>query len=220
MRSSEVDIAESLSAQVYTTLRERIITGTYPQGSRLPEQKLAIDLSVSRIPLREAIQQLEVDGLAQSLPRRGAIVWTWTTQAIHDLFDVRLSLEVSAAALAARRVGAGADVTAMEEALSRQHKSLDEHSPLGIAEASTAFHQAVMRTTGNELLTSLGGAVTSRMVWLFYLTSGRDQELACQEHHELFDAICSGNERVAEAVAYAHIERGRIPTLQAFPELT
>ncbi|WP_431907567.1 GntR family transcriptional regulator [Amycolatopsis thermoflava] len=220
MKSEVAVLPGSLAAQVYGTLRERIIVGTYPQGSRLPEQKLAEDLSVSRIPLREAIHQLEVDGFAQSLPRRGAVVWSWTTQAIHDLFDVRLSLEVSAAGLAARRVGAGADVTLMREALERQHRSLEENAPLRIAEASAAFHQAVLRTTGNQLMASLSGAVTGRMVWLFYLTSGRDQDAACQEHHELFDAICSGNDRVAEAVAYAHIERGRIPTLQAFPELT
>ncbi|WP_335979271.1 MULTISPECIES: GntR family transcriptional regulator [Streptomycetaceae] len=209
----------SLAAQTYTALRRRILVGTYPQGSRLPEQKIAEDLSVSRVPLREAIQQLETDSLVRTVPRRGAVVDTWTTQAVHDLFDVRLALEVSAAGLAARRMAQGQDATDMEAALARSHRYLDGaggHDDLSVAEASAAFHQAVVLSTGNALMSSLMNAVVSRMVWLFYLTSGRDQNLACQEHHELFDAIRSGHQRTAESVAYAHIERGRIPTLSAF----
>lgn len=221
-REVDVTIAAgpaSLSVQAYATLRERIIRGQCPQGSRLPEQKLAEDLDVSRIPLREAIRQLEVDGLVQSLPRRGAVVWTWTTQAVHDLFDVRLALEVAASGLAASRVGAGRDATDIEAALERSHEALRGGDSLRIAEASAAFHEAIVLTTDNDLMVSLMRAVAGRVVWLFHLTSGRDPNVACEEHHELLDAIASGNPRLAEAVAWAHIDRGRTPSLAALPEL-
>ncbi len=210
----------SLSAQAYATVRERIILGLYAQGSRLPEQKLAEDLDVSRIPLREAIRQLEVDGFVQSLPRRGAVVWTWTPQAVHDLFDVRLGLEVAATGLAAARVVAGRDATDIEAALERSHEALRGIDTLRTAEASAAFHEAIVLTTDNDLMVSLMRAVAGRMVWLFYLTSGRDPNVACAEHHELLDAIVSGNARLAEAVAWAHIDRGRSPSLAALPELS
>jgi DNA-binding GntR family transcriptional regulator len=201
-------------------VRERIIRGTYPQGSRLPEQKLAEDLNVSRIPLREAIRQLEVDGFVQSLPRRGEVVWTWTARAVRDLFDVRLALEVAATGLAATRVAAGRDVADIEAALDRSHEALRGTDTLEIAEASAAFHEAIVLTTDNDLMVSLMRAVSGRVVWLFFLTSGRDPNVACEEHHELLDAIASGNPRLAEAVAWAHIDRGRAPSLAALPELT
>jgi len=89
-----------LSAKVYEEVRRRIIVGRYPQGSRLPEQRLAEDLQVSRVPLREAIPQLEADGFVRTLPRRGAVVSTWTTKQVHDLFDTRLGLDVLDARLA------------------------------------------------------------------------------------------------------------------------
>ena len=52
------------------------------------------------------------------------------------------------------------------------------------------------------------------MTWLFYLTSSRDQHVQSDEHHNLLDAIASGNDRLAESVAFAHIEKGRIPSLE------
>ena len=57
-------------------------------------------------------------------------------------------------------------------------------------------------------------AVTGRMTWLFYLTSSRDQHVQSDEHHNLLDAITSGNDRLAESVVFAHIEKGRIPALE------
>ena len=59
-----------------------------------------------------------------------------------------------------------------------------------------------------KLMRTLSG----RMIWLFYLTSDLDVDDAFHDHVVLRDAIASGNERVAESVAYAHIERDRLPT--------
>jgi len=58
------------------------------------------------------------------------------------------------------------------------------------------------------------------MMWLFYLTSELDQESAYDGHKELFDAISSGNERVAESVAYTHIERDRAESLSVLQHLS
>src|SRR5690349_25113485 len=95
--------AESLSRQIYATLREGIIRGQYAQGSRLAEQRLAEELAVSRVPLREAVPLLEMDGFVRTLPRRGTVVSTWSLAAVDDLFDLRLCLEVGAATYAARQ---------------------------------------------------------------------------------------------------------------------
>jgi DNA-binding GntR family transcriptional regulator len=205
----------SLSAQTYATIRRRIIVGHYPQGARLPEAKLAAELDVSRIPLRAAIPQLEVDGFVHTLPRRGAVVNRWDERAVNDLFDVRVALEPAAARHAAERVQTGASTQPLLDAIEDSHVALRQHDALEIARTSTVIHERIVELAGNELLTTLMKAVSGRVNWLFYLTSQRDPDLACQEHHELHDVILSGNARLAEAVAFQHIEAGRLPSIQA-----
>jgi DNA-binding GntR family transcriptional regulator len=209
-----------LSAQVREILRERIIRGEYVQGARLPEAKLAAELHVSRIPLRAAIPQLEVDGFVRTLPRRSAVVFEWGERAVNDLFDVRLAIEPMAAAHAARQVARGASVDGVKAAIASSHAAIDRGDPYEIARASTLIHERVVELSGNELLASLMRAVSGRITWLFYMTSQRDQNLACQQHHDLSDTIASGNEELARAVAFAHIEAGRAPSLEAISRLT
>lgn len=202
----------SLSRLVYSTVRERIILGQYPQGSRLPEQRIGEELNVSRVPLREAVPLLERDGFVNSRPRRGAVVVRWDTKAIDELFDVRLSLEVGAARYAARQVSSGGPTTSLDHALEQAQRMVAGGDAHAIARTSTAFHEAVIETSANELMVKLMQAISGRITWLFFLTSGLPADEAFHDHVLLRDAIASGNERVAESVAYAHIERDRQPT--------
>ena len=205
----------SLSQRIYATVRERIILGQYPQGSRLPEQRIGEELHVSRVPLREAVPLLERDGFVHSYPRRGAVVSRWDTKAIDDLFDARLSLEVVAAGYAARQVGRGGSMEPLNHALAEAERLVEAGDAYAIAQGSTAFHEAVVEASSNELMVRLMGTISGRITWLFYLTSGLPADEAFHDHVLLRDAIASGNERVAESVAYAHIERDRQPTFEA-----
>jgi DNA-binding GntR family transcriptional regulator len=210
---------EPLSAKVYEEIRTRIIVGRYPQGSRLPEQRLAEDLEVSRVPLREAIPQLESDGFVRTLPRRGAVVSTWSTKLVNDLFDARLALEVAAARRAAVRVAQGGDILALELKLAEADEEVTRGGALEVAVANAEVHQRLVEAAGNVLMSELMRAVAGRMVWFFYLTATRDPLIACAEHHEIADAIRAGNERLAEALTFAHIESGREPSLAAVASL-
>jgi DNA-binding GntR family transcriptional regulator len=210
---------DSLSRQIYSTLREGIIVGRYPQGIRLAEQRLASELAVSRVPLREAIPLLEVDGFVTTLPRRGAVVSTWSIKAAHDLFDLRLCLEVGAARYAARQVALGGSADPLELALGRAYDVVARGDAYEIAQDSTCFHEVIVDMTENALMRSLMRTVSGRMMWLFYLTSELDQKHALDGHVELFEAVRSGNERVAEAVAYTHIERDRLESLSVLQHL-
>lgn len=210
--SSATDTRISLSTQIYLSIREGIIMGRYPQGSRLAEQRLAEELQVSRIPLREAVPLLEMHGFVQTSPRRGAVVSTWDAKAVNDLFDLRLCLEVGAARYAARQVAAGATTQRLEEVLAETRRIVYDRDPYRIASASAEFHEAVVDQADNALMTTLMQSISGRMIWLFYLTSQLDVDDAFADHVELCEAIISGNERVAEALAYAHIERDREPS--------
>ncbi|MBS1690633.1 MAG: GntR family transcriptional regulator [Actinobacteria bacterium] len=209
------DAKESLSQRIYSTVRERIILGQYPQGSRLPEARIGEELHVSRVPLREAVPHLERDGFVHSRPRRSSVVATWDAKAIDDLFDVRLSLEVGAARYAAREVGRGGSMAVLDSALAESQRVVEAGDAYAIARCSTAFHESVVSTSGNEVMVRLMSTISGRITWLFYLTSGLPADEAFHDHVLLRDAIASGNERVAESVAYAHIERDREPTFEA-----
>ncbi|RFA10362.1 hypothetical protein B7R54_14960 [Subtercola boreus] len=208
-----VEPEESLSSQTYQTLRRQIILGHYPQGSRLVEAALATELNVSRLPIREAVPRLANDGFVRSLPRRSSRVFQWTTPDIVELFDVRLSLETLAARLAAQAVARGASLQPLLDAIDAEHAALDSEDWLEVAETSTVVHEAIVEIAGSALLGSLMRAVSGRMTWLFYLTSNRDQHQQSDEHHGLLDAIRAGNDRLAESIAFTHIEKGRAPSL-------
>jgi len=206
---------DSLSRQIYATLREGIIRGRYPQGSRLAEQRLAEELQVSRVPLREAVPVLEIEGFVSTLPRRSAIVTTWTIRSAHDLFDLRLCLEVGAARYAARRIAAGASIAPLQAALGSARRSLDSGDAYRIAGDSTRFHEVVVELTDNALMRAVMRSLSGRMMWLFFMTQELDPLHAHNGHQELLAAIESGDERVAEAVAYTHIERHRLDSMRA-----
>jgi len=211
-RRADATDLPSLPRQIHAQLREAIIRGQYPQGHKLAEVRIAEELNVSRVPLREAVPMLEMEGFVVTSPRRGAVVTTWTSQLIHDLFDLREVLEVGAAGLAARAVARGTSSAPIQQALDHSHAVVDAGDPYSIAEASTLFHQTIVETTRNALIQASMRSVSGRVQWLFYLTSELDVHDAFHDHAELASAIARGDERMAEALAFAHIERDREPS--------
>ncbi|GAS94335.1 GntR family transcriptional regulator [Mycolicibacterium canariasense] len=215
MPSVKTEAPRSLSSKmIYDSLREGIIRGTYPQGARLAEQRLAAEFNISRVPLREAVPRLESDGFVRTLPRRSAVVNSWTVQTVHELFDLRLCLEVGAARYAARQVAAGASTDRLHRALDDATQGLQTRDVYLVAEQSTEFHEVIADLTGNELMRSMMRSLAGRMMWLFYMTSDLDNVAAHQDHADIVTAIETGNERLAESVAYAHIERDRQESVQ------
>ncbi|TQS44432.1 GntR family transcriptional regulator [Cryptosporangium phraense] len=210
---------ESLSQQIYATLREGIIRGEYPQGSRLAEQRLAEKLDVSRVPLREAVPLLERDGFVETLPRRGAIVASWSISATKDLFDLRSVLEVGATVHAARRVASGASVEPLARALKESEESVPRGDRYRIAIARSGFSDAIVELTGNALMATLMRPLSGRMTWLYYLTSELDGSDPVLGHRQLYRAISSGDERLAEAVSYARVEADRRDSLKALAQI-
>ncbi|MBN9516096.1 MAG: GntR family transcriptional regulator, partial [Alphaproteobacteria bacterium] len=93
----------SLSKVVSDQIRGQILEGKFRPGERLVEDKLSADLGVSRVPVREALLGLSIEGLVRLEPRRGATVAEITPQIVAELVEVRALLEGQNACLAARR---------------------------------------------------------------------------------------------------------------------
>ena len=207
--------SEPLSSRVYELLRDQIIVGAYPPGIRLTERELAVTLGVSRVPLREALPQLEADGFINTSIRRGASVTQLTMRDIEELFDVRIGIEVYAARLAAIRASRGASTDALFDVMHRADEVLARADATEITNTNADLHEEIIRLADNSLLAAMMRPLSGRVRWVFNLTSDRDPTVQCREHHELCDAIRDGDSELAASLAYAHIERGRRPTMDA-----
>jgi DNA-binding GntR family transcriptional regulator len=205
---------QSLADKVYREIRDRIIAGIQPQGSRLREREIADALGVSRIPVREALPRLEAEGFITTSPRRGARVAELTMRDIEDLYAVRLGVDVYGTRLAAQRVADGASPESLQAAVEAADVALASGDFAAITAANAEIHERIVELADNALLTAMMRPVSGRARWIFRLTSYPDPGIACREHHELRDAICAGNADLAAALAYAHIEGGREPTLE------
>jgi DNA-binding GntR family transcriptional regulator len=84
----------TISSAISTQLRDAVLSGAYPSGAQLRQDALAAQFGVSRIPVREALLQLEAEGLVQIVPHKGAVVAGLSLAEIDDVFELRLLLEV------------------------------------------------------------------------------------------------------------------------------
>ena len=84
---------QTIASMTVEALRERILRGDYPEGEPLRQDSLADELGVSRIPVREALRQLEAEGLVTFSPHRGAVVSSLSLDEIVELFELRADIE-------------------------------------------------------------------------------------------------------------------------------
>lgn len=94
----------SLCSKIFILLRDRILNESYKCGDKLNELTLAKELKISRTPIREALKQLELEGLVESIPNKGVYVKGFSPRDIDDMFEIRLSLEGLAVSFAIDRM--------------------------------------------------------------------------------------------------------------------
>ncbi|HXE59735.1 MAG TPA: GntR family transcriptional regulator [Gemmatimonadaceae bacterium] len=106
----------TLAGATLQAIRERILSGAYAEGDPLRQDAIAAELGVSRIPVREALRQLEVEGLVTFSPHRGAVVSTFSIAEIEELFELRAQIEADLVRRAVPSMTAG-DFARAEEIL-------------------------------------------------------------------------------------------------------
>ena len=187
-------------------LREAIIAGRFEPGERLIEERLSSELETSRGPVREALRQLEHEGLVMSFPYRGAIVLGVSEEEVHEvLIPIRLTLERFSfvKALALLRDGdfaeLGKQVWVMEEAARRGalHK---------VVEADLRFHDIVLSHANQPHAAQLWRSIAPR-IRAYFLRYGkfRDLETIVAEHRDLLAALQTREPDVVLPVLEEHI---------------
>jgi DNA-binding GntR family transcriptional regulator len=189
-------------------LRRLVITGELAPGARLVEDRLALQLGVSRNPVREALQTLAREGFVEILPRRGAVVARVSAEQAEELFDVRLALEPLAARLAARRADPRA-VARLRDALGRATQATEQGQLDVLAACNTEFHSLVVEAGGNAYLRMLVEPMARRVQWVFRVGAADRAPHSWLEHESLLHAIAAGDEEHAAALAAAHVAAAR-----------
>jgi DNA-binding GntR family transcriptional regulator len=195
---------------VCQTLRDAILSCELQPGERLVIDDLARRLLVSIIPVREALQVLQSEGLIVTVPHVGATVAPVSSESILDVFTVLEGLEVVATRLVAERGSVdalatlAALVTAMDAAV--EAGRLEEWADL-----NTRFHRAISASSGLPLLEEMTGRVLGRWdrVRRFYFNGVLTHRVgqAQQEHREILLALGSRDLARLEALVRAHNQR-------------
>jgi DNA-binding GntR family transcriptional regulator len=193
----------SLREQALTALRRAITTGQLPPGTHLVETDLSDALQISRGTLREAMRQLQQEGLISAGARGRLSVRHLDAKEIKDIFDVRAALESLAASTLAGREDRGEAVTQLRAAVADMERWAASNLEDRI-EADLRFHRTMCHLTGNETLlhswSSLEGSI--RMSIMYAGVDRALKNMDAKRHYDIVDAIESGDaERAAAAVS-------------------
>lgn len=203
---------------VVETLRDQIVLGELKPGAKLSVYTLADQLGISRVPVREAVRQLEAEALVENLPRRGTIIRPLSLADITDAYEIFERIEVLAASRAAGDTE-GEVAKEMRYWLDRMESLRKDGAGDRSREflhAHRAFHFAMFGAGGS------GGVLDQhlRMLWNTterYVINGRTEERLDQsavEHGAIVDAIAASDlPRVQKALAH-HLKASRAATLK------
>lgn len=189
---------------VFNTLREAILKGELKPGERLMELKLASKLGVSRTPIREAIRMLEQEGLAVTIPRRGAVVAHMSEKDTEDVLQIRCALDELAVQLAADNIQPE-QLEELEQARQAFEDATRSKDVKKLAQTDVQFHDVIYRATGNARLVVLLNNLREQMYRyrVEYLKNESAYPKLLQEHQEIVDGLRERDkEKVCEIMRY------------------
>lgn len=188
-------------------MRENILNGTLKPGSRLVIRKIAQELGVSAIPVREAIRSLQVQGLVTMTPHAGAQVSTLDIDEIKDIMELRSILE-GYATRSIIPVKANTK-TKLQQCMKKMKKCIDENNLSGFGVLNREFHNIIYQQTPNKKLLSMIEEVlhaSERTRAVFNLSAQRVTQ-AYQEHQDILDALLAEDGDKAEELVRMHRQR-------------
>lgn len=199
--------------RVRDRLRADIIGGKMAPGTRLKAAALAKQFGLSLMPIREALQQLQGEGLVIMMPKRGAIVRVPDEDLVSQIFEIRIALEGALTRRAAE--------TATPASLKKLRTTMDSHrrgknDPELHMKYNTEFHRGITAMTGNieanKILNQHNHLLFGLRRMVGFGPSRMDQIIA--DHQALYDAIESGDPDAAERIVKAHVGRARDDLLE------
>lgn len=196
----------SLRGRVFHKIREDILSGKYVKGEELKENTIAKELGVSRTPVREALRQIELEGLINMVPNKGATVAGFTSKDVNDIYVIRSYLEGLCAKWACENI-TEEQIEQLEEIqyLTEFHTKKKHYDQL--VELDNRFHDIIYEASNsrilNHLLTDYHHYV--QRIRMQSLSNDERAKSCLEEHNAILEAIKERNSDKAEELAHQHI---------------
>lgn len=203
----QAERSPALWATVVPALRQMIISGALAPGEHLPEGELAAVLEMSRGPIREALIELEREGLVVLRRHRGAQVIALTNEDIEEIYTLRLSLEQLAIARALPRL-TDEHLATMDDVLEQMRALGPDYEPQTALDLDLAFHDVIYQAAGHSRLDRAWQQIRSQVAMFLHSrhVARRDfHEIAYAEHKAIRDIIAGGDPTAATEAIDNHL---------------
>lgn len=199
---------KTLKSKAYEWLKKKIITLEYPMGSPLYESDLCKETGFGRTPVREAIQQLQAEGLVYVRPKKGTFVSSIDMFDFEKILESRIMLETHVI----RRLAG-----AMPDAELKRFRSFFDEVPVmiekleieGLLKVERTFHEELVYLLGNQYLNTIADRIYDLVARTWYLSFKKRNraslEATLNDHLDILDALEKGDPETAENVALKHI---------------
>lgn len=204
----KLDDYKPLREIVFEHLRNSILSGDLKPGERLMELQLAEQLGVSRTPIREAIRKLELEGLVEMIPRKGAYVADLSVKDVLDVLEVRRFLEGLAARLAAERMVED-DINELHNILEKFDLALKKGDKEGLIELDNSFHDKIIQGSRNNKLIQIVQGLHEQVqrFRVIYFNEYTGHEDLMKYHKAILEAISNKDPEKAQTYAQTHVEK-------------
>lgn len=212
-----IDNTNSLRGRVFSQLENDILNGKYQTGDSLIETKLSDELGVSRTPIREAIRQLEHEGLVQAIPNKGAIVKGVSLQDIEDIYTIRMMIEGLAARWAAEKI-TSEELDELYEAVELEEFYTTKNDTEHLLKFDSKFHDIIFKASKSKPLTHMLSTFhhyVQRARNISISSPGRAQKVL-DEHKAILKAIAEHNSETAEKLTTEHVRNASINILKKY----
>jgi len=211
-------IYQTKSEIIYQEIKEDIINGKYKPNERIVISDVAREFGASDIPVREAMRQLESDGLIQSKPYVGAIVTNFDLADICKIYQIRAVLEGLATRQAVDRIKKNG-LKKLDTILSKMTKAVGSGNHVLLSNLNRDFHHVIYAASDNEYLIKVIfdlWDMSLRARAIFSFMPGRAQE-AVDEHTDIVAALKKKDAKAAEKLVIEHMN-SHLKALQLFYE--
>ena len=195
-----------LRSDVYDAIRQAIVSGAIKPGERINEAEIARQMQISRAPIREAIRQLEQDGLLVSVPRRGTFVVTLSREDVEEVYTLRADIESLAIRRALPRLDP--EKLAMLESLVAEMQAAAEADDLPrLVEADIRFHRTLIKAADWSRLMKIWEGLHPQTLTFYTISTLTDwpPPVHAQRHLPVLEALRTGNPDLAAAAIREHI---------------
>lgn len=192
---------------VFQTLREAILKGDLKPGERLMEQQLAARLGVSRTPIREAIRMLQQEGLAVTIPRKGAEVAGIEQKDMEDVLQIREALEILAVKLACEKISNG-QIELLEKNMDEFAEAVKAKDIVLIAQADIKFHDIIFEAASNPRLVALLNNLRGQIYRyrMEYLKNKENYDCLIEEHKKIIAGLKRRDREYVIEMTKSHVD--------------